>query len=117
MSANKLRLFALLAAGTMVTAMTPVASLAGTPVQYRYDAPVDNHYYVDRYGTMRNRFGFPVDSSGEEMAPTAPPCSECIWLPTHKETVRGQTMWIPGHWERLPGYRPPQPRPRIEDRT
>ena len=112
MSANKLRLFTFLAVGTLVTALTPVASLAGTPVQFRNGAPAAS-YYMDRYGVMRNAFGYPVDSSGDELAPTAPPCSECIYLQTHKERVDGQTVWILGHWERVPGYRPAPPRPIV----
>ena len=96
MSANKLRLFALLAAGSIVTAVTPLASLARSPVQSW--TPVD-------------RYGDPVIYGNDEVPPTPAPCFECVWFPTYNEIINGQKVLIPGHWERIPGHRPPPPRP------
>ena len=82
MLSRKLFASALLVAGTLAAAATPLTSAADTRVELSYGTPV-------QYG---NEYGYA-------------PRSGHVWVPGHREWNGYRHAWVPGHWERAHGHR------------
>ena len=80
MLTKKLLVSALLAAGTIGAAATPLASAATTHFELSYGAPVRHAY------DGGHRPGY-------------------VWVPGYRTWDGYRRAWVPGHWERARGYR------------
>src|SRR5262245_45310732 len=74
---------ALLAAGTLVAAATPLTSAADARIEFGYGAPVQYQQY--------------------EHVPAARP--GYVWVPRYRAWDGYHRVWVPGHWERVHGHR------------
>ena len=79
MLTRKLIIAALLAAGTIGAAATPVANAAATHFEFSFGTPVRHEY------AAAHRPGY-------------------VWVPGHREWKGHRRAWVPGHWERARGY-------------